>query len=269
MSTDVSRFFDDGSTRFAGWTPMLWDPHGAAMVGAAAPAPGERVLDACCGAGSSVLPAARAVGPFGRVDGIDLSDGLLGTARTRAAEAGLTNVELVHADVTSWTHGGYEVVLCGFGVFFLPDMDAGTDHLIGLLGRGGRFAMTCWPTGSLDDVFRPFFAAVAQHRPEILDAPKPQFTANSERLGTEQGVAEWLTARGLTDVRVRRREQDIPIDADRGWDFLHSGPVRSVLGHVDTDTVERIRQTFRDTVIAEGIDMLRAPCLVGTGTVAR
>ncbi|TCK25790.1 class I SAM-dependent methyltransferase [Pseudonocardia endophytica] len=267
MSTGVSRFFDDGSARFAGWTPVLWDPHGAAMVDAAAPAPGERVLDACCGAGSSALPAARAVGPFGRVDGIDLSDGLLATARERATEAGLTNLEFVHTDVTSWT-GGYEVVLCGFGVFFLPDMDADTDHLIGLLGRGGRFAMTCWPTGSLDAVFRPFFAAVSEHRPDVLEAPKPQFTENSERLGAERDVAEWLAARGLSDVRVRRRELDIPIDADRGWDFLHSGPVRSVLGDVEADTVERIRQSFRDTVGAEGIDVLHAPCLVATGTVA-
>ena len=175
-------------------------------------------------------------------------------------------MEFVCTDVTAWD-GEYDVVLCGFGVFFLPDMDADTDRLVGLLGRGGQFAMTCWPAGSLDTVFRPFFAAVGEHRPEILEAPKRPFTANSERLQTEQSVADWLESRGLTDIRVRRREQDIPIDADRGWDFLHSGPVRSMLGDVDTDTLERIRQSFQDTASAEGINTLRAPCLVAAGTL--
>ncbi|WP_060577338.1 MULTISPECIES: class I SAM-dependent methyltransferase [unclassified Pseudonocardia] len=158
MTVDMSSYFDEGSDRFAGWTSALWDVHGAALVQAAAPRPGERVLDACCGGGSSALPAARAVGPSGRVHGVDLAERLLATARARATDAGLGNVEFACADVAGWPRSGYDVVLCGFGVFFLPDMDAGTDLLVGLLRDGGRFVMTCWPTGSLEAVFGPFFA---------------------------------------------------------------------------------------------------------------
>ncbi|OLM18589.1 MULTISPECIES: methyltransferase domain-containing protein [unclassified Pseudonocardia] len=269
MTVDVSSYFDEGSDRFAGWTSALWDVHGATLVAAAAPRPGERVLDACCGGGSSALPAARAVGPSGRVHGVDLAGGLLATARARATDAGLGNVEFASADVAGWPQGDYDAVLCGFGVFFLPDMDAGTDHLVGLLRDGGRFAMTCWPTGSLEAVFGPFFAAVGRHRPDLLDVPTPQFAANSERLQTEQALRAWLTARGLGGLRIRRSELDIPIDADRGWDFLHSGPVRSVLGGVEQDVVDEIRRSFHDMIIAEGITTLQAPCLVATGTLDR
>ena len=34
---------------------------------------GSRVLDVCCGAGASALPAAEAVGPTGNVVGVDLA----------------------------------------------------------------------------------------------------------------------------------------------------------------------------------------------------
>jgi ubiquinone/menaquinone biosynthesis C-methylase UbiE len=52
---------------------LLWDPLGEAYVDLVAPAPGDRVLDACCGAGASAIPAARAVGASGTVDAVDLT----------------------------------------------------------------------------------------------------------------------------------------------------------------------------------------------------
>ena len=44
---------------------------------------GARVLDVCCGTGSSAIPAAELVGPSGFVIGIDLADRLLALARER------------------------------------------------------------------------------------------------------------------------------------------------------------------------------------------
>ena len=265
MAVDASRYFDEGREQFGAWTPLLWDPLGEALVEVAAPAPGERVLDACCGAGSSALPAARAVGSAGWVDGIDLADGLLDSARARAAKAGLGNVGFTRADVTSWRAEPYDVVLCGCGVFFLPDMDADTDRLLGLLRPGGRFAMTCWPRESLDAVFRPFFAAVGRHRPDILAAPKPRFSLNSERLSDEGSLREWLVSRGLGDLTVRRGEHRVPITADQGWDLLHSGPLRAVLSGVDDDTRERVHRSFLDEFAAAGTDVLAAPFLAAVG----
>ena len=44
-------------------TLSFWDRFGAATVSRLRLASGHRVLDLCCGAGASALPAARAVGP--------------------------------------------------------------------------------------------------------------------------------------------------------------------------------------------------------------
>ena len=55
--------------------------------------PGETVVDLGCGAGMDSFLAARAVGPEGRVIGIDMTDAMLEKARKNAEAVGSSNVE--------------------------------------------------------------------------------------------------------------------------------------------------------------------------------
>ena len=61
----------------------FWDRFGAATVAGLPLAAGHTVLDLCCGAGASAIPAARLTGPAGRVLGIDVAEPLLEIARQR------------------------------------------------------------------------------------------------------------------------------------------------------------------------------------------
>ncbi|SED73912.1 Methyltransferase domain-containing protein [Streptomyces sp. 2224.1] len=83
--------YDRGGVGF--FTPM-----GRRLVDLAAPRPGERLLDVGCGRGAALFPAARAVGPAGRVVGIDIADTMIEAARAEAARAGADNVELLVMD---------------------------------------------------------------------------------------------------------------------------------------------------------------------------
>jgi len=60
----------------------------------AAPRAGETVLDLGCGAGIDTLLAARAVGPSGRVIGLDMTSAMAARAREHAAVMCLANVEV-------------------------------------------------------------------------------------------------------------------------------------------------------------------------------
>lgn len=55
--------------------------------------PGEVVVDLGSGAGMDAFLAARAVGPEGRVIGVDMTDAMLEKARENARKVGITNVE--------------------------------------------------------------------------------------------------------------------------------------------------------------------------------
>jgi SAM-dependent methyltransferase len=78
----------------------FWDRFGAQTVSRLRLAPGRLVLDVCCGAGASAIPAAQAVGPDGAVIGVDLAGPLLELGRAKAVESNVTNVEFRLADAT-------------------------------------------------------------------------------------------------------------------------------------------------------------------------
>ncbi len=78
----------------------FWDRFGTATVSRLGLAAGDSVLDICCGAGASAIPAARAVGAAGRVIGIDVAGALLDLARARAAHEDLASVEFRQGDAT-------------------------------------------------------------------------------------------------------------------------------------------------------------------------
>jgi arsenite methyltransferase len=75
--------------------------------------PGQTVLDIGCGAGIDTILAARRAGPSGRVIGLDFLPEMLERTESAAAEAGLTNVETLEAEMEA-----------------IPLPDASVDHVI-------------------------------------------------------------------------------------------------------------------------------------------
>ncbi|MEA2211254.1 MAG: hypothetical protein QOF83_1202 [Solirubrobacteraceae bacterium] len=64
-----------------------------------APSPGEVILDVGCGTGLNFAAIEAAIGPSGRLIGVELNPRMLDVARARVERHGWTNVELVEADV--------------------------------------------------------------------------------------------------------------------------------------------------------------------------
>src|SRR3954447_17323591 len=95
------------------------EPAARHVVGRAAIAPGERVLDIACGTGNAALLAAAA---GARVHGLDAAPRLIEGARARAAEARLDAELGVGAALTlPFEDGVFDAVVSLLGVIFVPD----------------------------------------------------------------------------------------------------------------------------------------------------
>lgn len=259
---DLGDVFDAGREEFAVLGPVLWNPLGEATVAEAQPRPGDRVLDVCCGAGSSAIPAARAVGPDGHVDAVDLAERLLQQGRASAKD--LPQLDFVHADATTWPHRDYDIVQCVYGIFFLPDMDASADRLVSLLKPGGRFVVTTWAHGAITPVPEILGeAVVAEGGQPSKDARGP-----SLRIDKPETLTEWLTARGLRDVRVAIKEHHMPLDATTAWAIVMGSAMRIRLNGVAEDALPRVRARFVDLLVGHKVDHMNAVSLIGTGRTA-
>jgi SAM-dependent methyltransferase len=103
-------------------------------------APGERVLDVGCGAGTDSLVAAQMVGEQGRVVGIDMTPEMLAKARASAEELGLRHVEFVsgEAERLPLADASFDVVISNGVIDLVPDKDAVFSEINRVLAPGGR-----------------------------------------------------------------------------------------------------------------------------------
>ncbi|MEP0547693.1 MAG: methyltransferase domain-containing protein [Rhodothermales bacterium] len=104
--------------------------------------PGDTAVDLACGTGANFPHLVRAVGPTGRVVGVDLSPGMIEKARERVGRHGWTNVELVEADVRDYAFPEplYGIVST-FGLEMVPEHDDVIHRAVEALAPGGHVAV--------------------------------------------------------------------------------------------------------------------------------
>src|ERR671932_385842 len=104
-------------------------------------APGMKVLDAGSGAGDVALLAARFVGPAGTVVGADATPAILAVARQRCAQAGLTQVTFVEADLrTARLDDDFDAVVGRNVLTYVPDPGQVLRKLVDHVRPGGIIA---------------------------------------------------------------------------------------------------------------------------------
>jgi SAM-dependent methyltransferase len=192
------------------------------LVREAAPVPGERALDVGCGRGAALFPLADAVGPAGRVTGIDLAPRMVDATRAEAAARGLANVELyvMDAGAPSLPAGGYDLVVSSLVVFFLPDPAGALRAWRELLAPGGRLAMSTFGSRDprwafVDDLFLPYLT-------ESMRAARAD-TANGPFV-SDASVERLVASAGYGGVRTSGFElETVFADADQwyAWSWSH------------------------------------------------
>jgi SAM-dependent methyltransferase len=102
--------------------------------------PGMRVVDLGTGTGEVALLAAELVGPEGSVLAVDRAADGLAHATTKLADLGVTNVELVDADVATYVPDApVHAVLGRLVLSYLPDPVGTVRRLLGALRPGGVY----------------------------------------------------------------------------------------------------------------------------------
>ena len=238
----------------------FWDRFGAATVARLPLAAGGSVLDLCCGAGASAIPAARAVGPAGQVLGIDVAEPLLELARTRAAREGLANIEFRHSDATSTglPDGSFDAVVCVFGVFFAPDMPAFAAEMWRLVRPGGVLAITTWGAGLFEPANTCFWESVGEVEPSLVRAFNPW-----DEITTTAALAG-LFPRAAVPAVVAAPGQHHLDQPGSFWDIVLGSGYRATIDALSQEQRDRVHQRLLSKLQPRNITALRTDVIFGT-----
>lgn len=230
----------------------LFAPISEAAVAAAAPRAGDHVLDIGCGCGATVLALAEAIGPLGRVTGVDISAPMLAVAARRIAAADLAQAAVLKADAATepFAPGLVDLAFSRFGVMFFDAPAEAFTNIHRALKPGGRLFFACWRPFKGNAWFCAPYEAALRHLPaqEKTDpeAPGPFALAEPERVRRILGLA------GFTDIGIE------PFDAM--LTFGRSGEVEDAL-----DFIVQVGPVSR--ALATGADEQRQAALGGVREV--
>lgn len=123
----------------------------ALLIAMAKIKPSQQVLDVGTGTGIVALEVARHLAGTGRVLGIDLSEGMLATAETKAKQLKLHNIEFqsMDAEALEYNDNSFDVVVSLYALRHFPHPEIALKEMYRVLRPGGKIAIAVGSSPSL------------------------------------------------------------------------------------------------------------------------
>lgn len=207
---------------------------GMALVG------NEHILDVACGTGTVSLACAERLGK-GQVTGVDLADGMLDKARAKAALRQLGNVSFQCTDLESMDFGAhaFDGACCGFGVFFLPDMEAAFRIIARHVRPGGAIGISSFTGAVMEPLATAFIDRIQQYG---VDVPPLSW----KRLDEASKHQALYAAAGISPVETQSVQVGYDLAGfDEWWDIVWFSGFRGMLNQLSASELVQFRHEHR------------------------
>lgn len=197
----------------------------------------EHILDVACGTGTVALACARRLGN-GHVTGVDLSEGMLEKARAKATAQRLNNLAFHCADLESMDFGddAFDGACCGFGVFFLPDMEAAFKIIASHVRPGGAVGISSFTGAVMEPLSQAFIDRIQAYGVEIPPL-------SWKRLDDATKHRALYEATGMARVDTHTVQTGYHLAGfDEWWDILWYSGFRGLLNQFSETDLARFRQ---------------------------
>jgi ubiquinone/menaquinone biosynthesis C-methylase UbiE len=251
--------------------PRFFSQFGRRLVELAQLHPGASVLDVATGRGAVLFPAAQQVGSQGHVMGIDLAEGMVKETAEAARQQGQQNVEVRQMDGENlaFEDGVFDVVFCGFGIFFFPELDRALSGFKRILKPGGQIAVTTW---GRDDERWSWLGELGkkymQHMPPPIQAWMAAQAVRAPQapvFNTPDGLQTILSSAGFTNIRVTAEEVEVTYADEQEWlavemshgrRFVYEALPETIVEQYKADAFEHLRAIKRSDGIPHALDVL-------------
>lgn len=205
----------------------------------------KRVLDVGCGTGATTVAVAKRLGAERSVHGIDLSDVMIETARTRADLHGVSaSFICANAQTHPFDAEPYDMIISRFGVMFFDDPVRAFKNLRSAASSDAALRCIVWRSSTEN----PFMTTAEQ-------AAEPMLPGVSRRVPNEPGQFGFADSDRVRDILASSgwgEVQMTPIDVRCAFPlsdldlYLNClGPVGRTLQQEDSRTREKVIEAIR------------------------
>lgn len=103
---------------------------------------GDIVVDLCCGSGLNFPHLQNAIGPEGKIIGVDLSADMLKVAEKQVKEKKWENITLINSDAAQYQFPkSINGIITSYAITLIPEYDSIITRGANALNKGGRFVI--------------------------------------------------------------------------------------------------------------------------------
>ncbi len=197
----------------------------------------ERILDVATGTGAVALACAKLL-TNGHVTGIDLSDGMLQQASSKAVLQHLENLTFHCMDLESmhFPLASFDGAVCGFGIFFMPDMEAALGCIASVIKPGGRIGISSFTGDVMEPMSQKFLDRLQTYG---IEMPPLSW----KRLDGAEKHQSLYAAVGITQVETRSQQVGYFLTGfDEWWDVLWNSGFRGLLSQLSEQELTRFKE---------------------------
>ncbi len=236
----IANFFGDLEGPGFGLDDRFFTTMGQRIAERAQIRPGSTVLDVASGTGTSLFPAAEIVGETGKVIGTDLAIEMVQKTGAEIKRRELRNVEMLHMDAESleFADDSFDHLLCGFVLFFLPNLSATLSEFRRLLKPGGRIAVSTFDESGFPWGWFEHLLIIEGICSRMADLSSFVF----QQLETEDEMLTIFQQAGFKNIEVITEDyEDVYQDENTWWESLLSTKDFALIHPLENETKEKIK----------------------------
>ncbi len=249
----IGGMFGRAATTYDQVGPQFFSHFGRRIIDTANIPAGSKVLDVATGRGALLFPAAEAVGQDGQVIGIDLSETMIQETSQELARRNLSpNIEVQQMDAEhlQFADQSFDYVLCGFAVFFFPQLTRAMSEFYRVLKPNARICVSTW-NKLMDEELSWFDEIVKTHLPPEPEANQPEEPNSTPQpvFDTAEGLRSILENAGFENVQIFSEAKDfVYATNEEYWSTLWAHGTRGILERIEHANGKEGLEQFRSDV---------------------
>jgi len=232
----ITNVFSDIASKYD--SNLFFDISARHLIDIADPARFDSMLDVTTGTGVIALSSAQ-INPNLKIDAVDMAEGMLEKAREKANLLGISNIRFINCDIEKLNYSAesFDLITCGYGMFFFPNMLETYKNLYKMLKPGGKLIFSSFKEEAFLPCTEMFIAQIEKYDIEV---PKIMPT----QLNSFTQINELTTNAGIENFKIVENEIRYKIPAEGWWSMLNSVGYKGLINQIKSEELDAFKKEF-------------------------